>query len=50
MNKYQSYVINAYTNIDDDEMNLNGIFGMLCENKEIVCDQNLSTLDLMDMN
>jgi hypothetical protein len=36
--KYKLYVINAHKNIDDDEMNLNGIFGMLCENKEIVCD------------
>jgi hypothetical protein len=29
MNKYKLYVVNAYKNIDDDdEMNLNGIFGM----------------------
>jgi hypothetical protein len=31
-------------------MNLNGIFGMLGENKEIMYDCNLSTLDIIDIN
>jgi len=44
------YVINAYKTIDDDKMNLTGIFGMLGENKKNYVWLEFKHLDFMDMN